>query len=73
MGVEGELSHRVTIIDAKPGEPVRHGVLKVTGRNVRGVPCRFELVEDEQETDVSSGEETFVVAILPAKMYEGDL
>lgn len=61
----------ITIIDAKAGEHVRHAVLKVVGRNVRGVPCKFELVEDEQTTDVSDNKAVFVIAVLPAKMFEG--
>lgn len=64
---------KLTIIDAKAGEQVRHAVLKVVGRNVRGVPAKFELVEDEQTTDVSDGTAVFVVAVLPAKMFDGDL
>lgn len=67
------MSNQIRIISAKQGEPVRNAVLRVTGWNVRGVPSRFELIEDEQTTDVSSNAETFVVAILPAKMFEGQI
>ncbi|UOF77621.1 hypothetical protein [Caudoviricetes sp.] len=67
------MSYPVKIISAKEGEPVRNAVLRVTGRNIRGVPAYFELVEDEQSTNVAEGDAVFVIAILPAKMFEGSI
>lgn len=67
------MSYKVKIIDAKEGDLVRNAVLKVVGRNVRGVPCKFELVEDEQTVDVSAGDACFVVCVMPAKVFEGDI
>lgn len=67
---ESEVSYPVKIYHANPGDPVVNVVLKITHRNVLGMPDRFELVDHDQPTDVSTGDSEFVIVVGPASLFD---